>query len=1517
MSETLVKCRVCGAELLFSQQESSKPCRFCKSVNVRPQSVGETLNIFNLATEQRLNKEFFHAEESYRRVLEIQKDEYEARWGLVLCKYGIEYMQDAKSGRSLPICHIVQAKPMREDPDYKQACKLAPADVRAGYEKDAAYIDATQQKIRQMRKNEPGYDIFLCYKETALESKEPTQESRDARRLYNELTRGGYRVFFAPESLPEMAGENYEAGIYHAIETARVMLVIGRNPEHLTSRWVQSEWSRFLARMDDGEEKYLLPLYGGISYEQLPKAFEYRGLQGLSMDRPAWNLELNSVLLKLIPPKPAPVSSPAPTQPAPAPAGARTDGAGAERPVKPVKPAKNLRTLIVAVAVLGVLLVAGLLLMNRPAGGYQQAVDLYRAGDYAGAREAFSALGGQRDAAAWAELSGAMAALENGSPEEAEERLERLTAGGLDGASTELRGELKSLMTDWQKRGLPPQCMLTLLDRAALIDPESTLDTATLNIDAHVALLEGPVLLTYTDDVNGDGAAELIALGADDSVSVYQMTATGNRPMPVDKSTAAGCLVRFGQMIDGDDVDGAIRCYAAALEQAPNDGAARAGLAAAYRSRYAANRHGGNMPAAIGDARLAMETSGLPEDFDTLYDVALDDCTTDCPPETALTKWEAFREENADAIARFGAEERWKADAAQMHLNYAAQLAGEQDARCADELRAAWSLGADITEPLARMEASAGPGLPLARLRLVELDAAAGDAAQERQIREAMTGEVRTAIGAWQAYGIDPTDVPALIRFADEQGMDLTDLDWRAAYRDAALTMIGDARQVEAVDWNRDGYEEFVALGEDGTLSLYEATEAGGVVASANTRLPSASFAVAGEETPLVLVVSAGRDELLVLAWEDGALTALFREQNVSRVTVQGTTVTFFRALEGSIRRDALYTYEVTDAANRPVRTGIDWQQSDYPQPGDGAAAVLRYFEAKAYGIAEEMACLTAQPDGVFSPELLAALEAPKDPRSIAVSAYLVEDERVCLEVSYEADGGRVRAWIECVDEDGWKLVGAMEALVRGQALADVDDALPLLCLNAEEGHAAVPKGEKVIYRVLLPEPGKIYFIWQAGEKDRAQKPYRVWLYRDSLASEPVIFYDFEHKLAAVQTHPLFMPAGVYYVVVESLLKEAPDYHMTMKLQPNANVELERNDTIETATPVALNTTYAGSLLKKEDVDFFTFRVEEPSQVNVTLHTAGTESKARTVYVMAVSTAVDAPLATVEVPGNAQLTQTGSLYLGPGTYLVKISKGSSHTPTEYGLTVSATPSGLAEAEYNNTLATANEIPVNADVQGSFGQEKDIDYFTFTLDGDAVIQPRLTFAPTDSTSTTYVMTIFGTNNQVLQKINFGGKETSKVVIPLALPAGQYAIRLENPRFVRQEYTLRVVSKPVNAAEREPNDTLAHATALPLGETVTGVLTSKDDIDYYKVTIDEDNTEVTIHFAFKAREGTNERDAFAIILMRDGTTSKMTLGTVKANTGYLDVTMTCKKGEYYLQVKPVNWISEEYTMTVQTE
>ena len=297
----LKNCYACGAPVVFEDGVAVRDCDYCGRVNTLPeaeQRPGAESGCMRRANELRNHGEYEEAARLYQRILAENPDEHEARWGLLLCRYGVQYVEDPRTKRRFATCSMVRTTSFCAEHEFREACRLAPEGVREAYEADGAYIDAAQAEIRRLSENEAAFDVFLCYKETA-EDNSRTNDSILAQDLYLTLKSRGYNVFYAPVSLAGKAGYNYEAAIYHAIATAKVMLVLGTKPEYLTSTWVASEWGRFFERMDAGERKVLVPLYKDMSPEQLPEAFLARRLQAVNMGNFSFMFTLEGTLAQV------------------------------------------------------------------------------------------------------------------------------------------------------------------------------------------------------------------------------------------------------------------------------------------------------------------------------------------------------------------------------------------------------------------------------------------------------------------------------------------------------------------------------------------------------------------------------------------------------------------------------------------------------------------------------------------------------------------------------------------------------------------------------------------------------------------------------------------------------------------------------------------------------------------------------------------------------------------------------------------------------------------------------------------------------------------------------------------------------------------------------------------------------------------------------------------------------------------------------------------------------------------
>ncbi len=277
----IFKCKMCGGTLDITENESVSVCEYCGTQQTLPKPDDEKkLALFNRANNLRLKSEFDKAAGIYESITAEFPEEAEGYWGLVLCKYGIEYVDD-KDGKKIPTCHRTLPTPIMNDSDFQQACENADIDAKILYREEAKAIDRIQKKILEIVATEDPYDIFICYKETDEKSGARTEDSAIAQDIYTELIKQGYKVFFSRVTLRGVAGAEYEPYIYAALSSAKIMLAIGTKYEYYDAVWVKNEWSRFISMMPSNPSKVLIPCYKNMDAYDIPE--EFSNMQALDM----------------------------------------------------------------------------------------------------------------------------------------------------------------------------------------------------------------------------------------------------------------------------------------------------------------------------------------------------------------------------------------------------------------------------------------------------------------------------------------------------------------------------------------------------------------------------------------------------------------------------------------------------------------------------------------------------------------------------------------------------------------------------------------------------------------------------------------------------------------------------------------------------------------------------------------------------------------------------------------------------------------------------------------------------------------------------------------------------------------------------------------------------------------------------------------------------------------------------------------------------------------------------------
>lgn len=296
---SVFKCKMCGGDIDLTEGSSVAVCEYCGTKQTVPTADNEKkMTLFARANRLRSACEFDKAASVYESIVADFPEEAEAYWGLVLCRYGIEYVDDPATGRKVPTCHRSSFDSILEDSDFEQACENADPIARRVYRDEAKTIEDIRKGIVEVSGKEPPYDIFICYKETD-EKGERTVDSVIAQDVYDALTEKGYRVFFSRITLEDKLGTEYEPYIFAALNSAKVMLAFGTDYEYFSAVWVKNEWSRYLKLMAHDKTRHLIPCYKGIDAYDMPKEFAH--LQAQDMGKVGATQDLLRGIEKLMP----------------------------------------------------------------------------------------------------------------------------------------------------------------------------------------------------------------------------------------------------------------------------------------------------------------------------------------------------------------------------------------------------------------------------------------------------------------------------------------------------------------------------------------------------------------------------------------------------------------------------------------------------------------------------------------------------------------------------------------------------------------------------------------------------------------------------------------------------------------------------------------------------------------------------------------------------------------------------------------------------------------------------------------------------------------------------------------------------------------------------------------------------------------------------------------------------------------------------------------------------------------
>lgn len=116
------------------------------------------------------------------------------------------------------------------------------------------------------------FDIFISFKNTG-ENGLQTEDAALAEQLYKEFCARGISTFYSNITLLRLGESVYKRSIDKALDTAKILIVIGTDLAYIKSRWIRYEWESFHTDVLDGvKDGEIITFTKNINPRSLPRA---------------------------------------------------------------------------------------------------------------------------------------------------------------------------------------------------------------------------------------------------------------------------------------------------------------------------------------------------------------------------------------------------------------------------------------------------------------------------------------------------------------------------------------------------------------------------------------------------------------------------------------------------------------------------------------------------------------------------------------------------------------------------------------------------------------------------------------------------------------------------------------------------------------------------------------------------------------------------------------------------------------------------------------------------------------------------------------------------------------------------------------------------------------------------------------------------------------------------------------------------------------------------------------------
>lgn len=330
------------------------------------------------------------------------------------------------------------------------------------------------------------------------------------------------------------------------------------------------------------------------------------------------------------------------------------------------------------------------------------------------------------------------------------------------------------------------------------------------------------------------------------------------------------------------------------------------------------------------------------------------------------------------------------------------------------------------------------------------------------------------------------------------------------------------------------------------------------------------------------------------------------------------------------------------------------------------------------------------------------------------------------------------------------------------------------------------------VFKFVLEEPGEIQLKHAHEYFDNGSTYYRISLY-DGINADALFSADLTGRDSDWLRWAVYLPAGEYYLQYEPYYWTTRPYAFTLNYTTMPNIEVERNNTYKNASAIQTNTTYNGSLMSDDDVDYYVFTLEQLSEVNVNFDFEYFDNGS-TYFELYLDLDMrdDANYYVAKLSGRDNQLSSYPFYLPAGTYYIRL-ESYYHTSRPYFLSVNAVPCNDVEVEWNNSYGTATPISIGQSVQGSLRYEDDIDYYRIDVTEPCSVRVYFEHEWFDNGSTYYQVYLDGqaNNSNRLMSISLSGRDSDiQTKDVYNLQPGTYYLSVDSYYHTGRPYTITI-------------------------------------------------------------------------------------------------------------------------------